>query len=437
MAVDYKSSFDVEKFYKDAENGLECNLDAFRMYLESFSEVIVWGAGNLGTALGKGLIERKCKLSLYWDRNYSEIGYKNGIPVEEPFSGDHNPEKTLVIIGIVNGTLSHTWQKSVLEGHGYKNYLLGMPTYEAIVCPLAISKPFDIRECVGTSICNFNTCHKYMNILGKDRHKTGLSIHVLEIIVSARCTLDCKFCGQQAGETKRKFPEKYKDYPLEEIKKSIDSIMDRVDMVGTFSVIGGEPFIHPNIVEILEHCLSKDNVGIISITSNGIFKLTDDLMKVLKNDRIKINLSNYTSFLNQEMKALFEENVRKLLDQGIACNTGTPIWSTLSDELKPNPDYSDEHLDKRRGICVFGPSVAGQYMYACPQTERMARMEVHDMSEDTIDLREDTDNLTERIRIMLEKTHYNSCRYMCSNGIDTTIIPAGEQWEDSRIDRSE
>lgn len=420
--------FDVVRFYESAELGLPVDVEAFGKYLLSFKQVIIWGAGNLGTALGKAFIKNKFKIDAYWDIRYQDVFECNGVRVIEPFTVEYDPEETLVVIGIVNGTLSHKWQPDELRKHGYPNYLLGMYVYEAIACPLKKGEPYRAGECVNTNICNFNTCKRYMNILKDGKEKTGLSVQVLEIIVSSRCTLDCIHCGQQAGATKRKYPEKYRDYPADVIKHSIDLIMDRLDVVGTFSVIGGEPFIHPQIGEIIRHCLTKDNVGIISITSNGICKLTDELLEQIKDDRVKINFSNYTDALGEREKQLFKENVEKIRRHGFSCNVGTPIWNTVNDNLRDNPDFSDATLDAKKSDCVFGPSVAGNMLFACPQTERNYRMEIRDVSEDVIDLSIDEEHLTEKIRSMLDKKHYMACGYICSNGLPSKQIPPGEQW---------
>lgn len=422
--------FDIKEFYKVAEEGGRVDIDEFREYWEKFTSVIIWGAGNLGTALGKGFLSNKLQFDLYWDKNYTDKVECNGVKVGEPFSGDFDPERTLVIIGIVNGTLSHRWQENELEKNGFHNYLLGMQVYEALFCPQEINKPYNAKYCVDTSICNFNTCKRYMSVLKNGKENTGLSVQVLDINVSARCTLDCKYCGQQAGDTKRKFPEKYIDYPIEDTIRSIDLIVDRMDAVGTFSIIGGEPFIHPQIKHIIVHCLTKNNVGMIAITTNGICKLTDDLLDSIRDDRVKINFSNYTKELSEREKKLFNDNVEKVRNAGIACNISTPIWSINTDELCDNPDFSDEKLDWRRSVCVMGPSIAGNIFYVCPQTERMDRMEVHDVTEDMIDLSGDIEDLTERMRKMLNRSHYTAC-YLCANMKPTGgQIPPGQQYKD-------
>ena len=300
--------FDIEKFYRDAEAGEKVDEAGFLSYLQEFENVIIWGAGNLGTALGKKLLDKGIRISAYWDARYEVMSTCNGIPVIENFSGDYDPEKTMVIIGIVNGTRGHKWQEIELSEKGYSHRLFGMRVYEGIGCEMYIGQPLDVIQCTNSSICNFNTCKKYLRILENDvapQKNDLISVHVLEFIVSHRCTLDCINCGQLVGTIKRNAPENYVDYPLERIKKDIDICMDNIDAVGTFSIIGGEPFIHPDIFEIIEHCLTKKNVAIISITTNGICSMPLEKLRRIKNPRVKINFSNYTATLDEKKKRLF------------------------------------------------------------------------------------------------------------------------------------
>ena len=67
-----------------------------------------------------------------------------------------------------------------------------------------------------------------------------LNKYFFEFIVSHICTLDCVHCGQFVGVIKRRKPENSVDYPLERIKKDIDICMENIDVVGTFSIIGGD-----------------------------------------------------------------------------------------------------------------------------------------------------------------------------------------------------
>lgn len=285
--------FDINEFYQKAEGGYDVDKEGLVQYINEFKYVIIWGAGNLGTALGKILLEAGVKLSAYWDAKYAEKKSCNGVPVLESFS-EEKKEETIVIIGIVNGTLSHKWQVAQLNEHGYHNYIMGMQLYEGIGCNMKNGTDFNIALCTGTSICNFNTCKKYMKLFaGNDDKEDFLSFQLMDLIVSHRCTLDCINCGQRQGFIKRQVPENYCDYSLDQIKKDIDVCMDNIDALGTLSVIGGEPFIHPQITEIIEHCLSKKNIAIISITTNGICNLSSEKLMRICNPRVKVNLKTY------------------------------------------------------------------------------------------------------------------------------------------------
>lgn len=418
--------FDINDFYEKAEKGIRIDETELSSYLNSFQNLIIWGAGNLGTALGAYCIKNRIKIAAYWDARYKELESCNGIKVIQTFTGEFEPEKTLVIIGIVNGTLSHKWQIKELKKNGFSNYLLGMQMYEGAVCKMHIGEKLDVSKCTGTSICNFNTCKKYMSILEEDcKQDDKISIQVLEFIISRRCTLHCKNCGQWENTVREKFPEKYMDYSLERIKKDIDICMDNIDVVGTFSIIGGEPFMHPNLVEIIEHCLSKKNVAIISITTNGIWHANDEMLQKMKNDRVKINFSNYTQTLDASYKTLFNTNVEKIKRLGLNCNVSTPVWNSVSSELVEKPDCSGEYLDLVKQNCVMGPSVANGIFYGCPTIETYSKTEMFPVNE-YIELTT-ADNMKDRIRELVSRTHYKACGFRCGNGTPAKQVIPGEQ----------
>lgn len=424
--------FDIEKFYRDAESGEQVDEKGFIEYLQGYNNVIIWGAGNLGTALGKKLLDKGVKIAAYWDAKYNEIKECNHISVLETFTGGFDESETIVIIGIVNGTLSHRWQRAQLEKHGYYNYLFGMKIYEGIGCNMYVGQSLDVIQCTGSSICNFNTCKKYMKILEKDiaaEKKDIISVQVLEFIVSHRCTLDCIHCGQQVGVIKRKAPQHYRDYDLERIKEDIDICMDNIDVVGTFSIIGGEPFIHPDIIEIVEHCLTKKNVGIIAITTNGICRMDENELKRIKNPRLKINFSNYTGALDDKKKKIFSENVEKVKRLGLNCNVATPVWNSVTDELCEKPDMSEEKLRNRKKQCNMGPSVSNGVFYACPMIELYSKTGRFPVENQYVVL-DNSSDIREKIKDLLQRPYYECCGYRCSNSKYGYEVVPGEQYKE-------
>lgn len=423
--------FDLDQFYSDAEAGNEINEQEVIDYIRGFETVIIWGAGNMGTALGKYLIEQQVSVDGYWDQNYKEIQERNGIKVYSSWGTMpvHRKETTLLICGIVNGTKSHRGQKERCNQNGYANIILGMPLYEGLVCKMRKNDRLDIKQCTGTGICNFNTCKKYLNILSGKTEKKQVEnvIHVLEFVISRKCTLDCIECGQRVGRIKRKFPEKYVVYPYERIIEDIDIIMDSVDCVGTFSIIGGEPFTHPQLADIIEHCLTKDNVAIISITTNGICKMTEAMLKKMKSDRVKINFSNYTQSLQEEQKKLFYKNVELVKTCGLNCNVATPVWGRVIDTVDVNPEISESHYKSVKATCQFGPSVSNGTFFACPVSELYDKLEEIDVSKDKIFLSQEKD-VRGKIHELLSKDYYESCKHRCGNRLTGEEVAPGAQY---------
>lgn len=428
--------FDLEKFYKDAENGERVDEAGFLKYLERWKNIVIWGAGNLGTALGRKLLDKGIRISAYWDARHEELRTCNGIPVLETYSGDFPAEETMVIIGIVNGTRGHKWQERQLNAKGYVHCLYGMRLYEGIGCEMYVGEPLEVENCTNSSICNFNTCKKYLKIL-EDCIAHGkqdvVSIQVLEFIVSHRCTLDCFHCGQQVGTIKREVPENYCDYPLSRIKKDIDICMDNIDAVGTFSIIGGEPFIHADIIEIIEHCLTKKNVAIISVTTNGICNMPREGLQRIKDSRVKINFSDYTASLDEKKKKLFEENVEKVKSVGLNCNVAVPIWSNTTNELRENPNMSPEYLTERKSVCNLGPSVCNGVFYACTSAEMYSKTLKFPVDGQYIVLDESADVRAE-IKEMINRPYYQCCGFICSNSKNSFQVLPGEQYTEETTD---
>lgn len=426
--------FDIEKFYRDAEAGEKVDEAGFLAYLEGYKDIVIWGAGNLGTALGKKLLDKGVRISAYWDARYEELNTCNGIPVLETFSGGFHAEETMVIIGIVNGTLSDKWQKAQLENRGFHNYLYGMQAYEGIGCSMLRGEKLNVQRCTQTNICNFNTCKKYMNLMNQSSGKNEdfIAIQVLDVILTNRCTLDCIYCGQQVGVTKRKFPEKYKDYPLDRIKRDIDLITANVDVIGAVSLVGGEPFLYPHIAEVIEHCLGKSNIAIVSITTNGVCNISQEAIECMKNVRVKLSFSNYTASLGERERQVFEKNLKMVQEAGIPCNNATPIWVACTDDiiLRENPDFSAECLSKRKKTCQVNhkmdSTVAGGFFFPCARMEYYNRNEKVDVLKDTVDLHQE-ENLRERIAALLDQDYYDACGYLCANSVAAPQVIPGEQ----------
>ncbi|NCN51924.1 radical SAM protein [archaeon] len=141
----------------------------------------------------------------------------------------------------------------------------------------------------------------------------------LRIEITGKCNLKCKYCYNsrfnQLDEVKNQLT-------LEEIKKIIKEAFE----IGIKEVylIGGEPFMHPNIFEIMDYIHSFN--GKISISSNGTL-LNERIIEKMKkydiktfaisldgkksHDEVRIN-SNHKQIINAIK--LIRENLTKNVD---------------------------------------------------------------------------------------------------------------------------
>ena len=119
-----------------------------------------------------------------------------------------------------------------------------------------------------------------------------------QLIVTRRCNLSCGYCTE--------FDNHSNPVPLELLKERID-VIHRLRVVNT-SLLGGEPLMHPNIVELVEYCNRRNQV---SITTNG-FLLNEKLIKRL-NEAGLSNLQISIDALETDRTGYIQKSLKKLL----------------------------------------------------------------------------------------------------------------------------
>jgi MoaA/NifB/PqqE/SkfB family radical SAM enzyme len=95
------------------------------------------------------------------------------------------------------------------------------------------------------------------------------------LYVTDRCNLDCAYCTEY--DNSRPHPS------LDDLKKWIRKIRELGTM--RIALVGGEPLMHPNIVEIVRYC--RDLGSATSLTTNG-FLLTRKLVAQLEDAGLQV-----------------------------------------------------------------------------------------------------------------------------------------------------
>lgn len=422
MATDYN----LEAYYQKARSGEVCNDSSIIPYIKSFGRVILWGGSFQGKAIGKSLIKNGVKIDSYWDIRCDELKEVNGIPVVKPYS-TNDKEDTVVIVCIGNRVI-YNGLIVTLERHGYHNYIHGDHLYMGLLCPFNKNTGVNARRCSQTMECRQIYCHRIMSIISEQFHSDDpVYLPSITLVINQVCSLGCKYCTSYMNL----YPKAERiNFSLEQITSDIDKFFGAVDAVGTITVMGGEPFLHPNISDIIKHLCAWKNFGLISIATSGTCPIKDSQLDGLTDPRINISFSNYTESIDGHRQKYFWDNVAKIKAAGLCHTVGlfSPEWiipSTLE-----NKHISDEKARQLKQACTHWDQIKNGKVHPCDFANSVYSLGIADYSDSYVDLNlyDDKDDLKEAIRAYREKDFYEVCRHHYQKpGMNIMVTKAAEQ----------
>jgi uncharacterized radical SAM superfamily Fe-S cluster-containing enzyme len=89
------------------------------------------------------------------------------------------------------------------------------------------------------------------------------------VSITNACNLDCPICFTYNRK------DRLYHMPVEEMRRTVDWIIESSGSVDLINVTGGEPTLHPRLREILE-CCRRPEIGRVTVNSNGL-RLAEDV----------------------------------------------------------------------------------------------------------------------------------------------------------------
>lgn len=166
-------------------------------------------------------------------------------------------------------------------------------------------------------------------------------INRVDISVTNRCTLNCEGCNMLMS-----YYHNPQDRKLDEIKQDLDSFFRWVDTVEDMNLLGGEPLLYPELVEVLNYIQDnyRDKIIDIYMFTNGMCDLSEKLLEISHRMDVIYDVSDYTNGLPQLEPRLikFQEKlsqhkirfVRKKMDFWLDFGFATANHSGDSEEEK-------------------------------------------------------------------------------------------------------
>lgn len=170
------------------------------------------------------------------------------------------------------------------------------------------------------------------------RHEQHLCMPIVEI--TARCDLKCPVCLVNAGRDW--------DMTADEFRGILDSLIRAERQVDILTLSGGEPLLHPRILNFLDEVAARPEIVRTSVSTNGLALLREPgLLPALARRNVVVSLQ-FDGFDDDAYKKLRGRPLRDdklrildlLADLGITTSLTVTLAGGVNDqEAKPILDY--------------------------------------------------------------------------------------------------
>lgn len=267
------------------------------------------------------------------------------------------------------------------------------------------------------------------------RWRNKCVVSKIDTVITSRCSLRCKNCNMFISHAPVQC-----DIALNRLKNNFDIFFESVDYVYEYTLLGGEPFLHKDIADIISYLGGQygEKIGRINLISNGTIVPDGEVIAVLKDFHVTVHISDYTNAVDYTGK--LERLKDKLLYNGIEYYV-IPN-NTWKDVIYPREGYHTDNPRQHMLLCGHSThSVADGKLYWCdPAFAAECFMGFASKDEDYLDMAANKRNHTKyeaSLNIMKyllgdvnARGYMSICEKCAGVGSDNNmIVSAGRQME--------
>ena len=201
---------------------------------------------------------------------------------------------------------------------------------------------------------------KYLSIFAVYA-KEKIYLDATSLFCTTVCSLNCKDCGIFTPYNKNK-----KHFCVEDLKKDVDIYFSCVDRVKTLGISGGEPFLHPDLIELIEYIgkLHGDKIEELHIATNGTIIPSDELCETLKKYKVEVDVTDYRETVPR-LEETFPAVVDKLIKYTVVHTIKHDFYKLLPTKQSMQ-NCSEKELMKKYFYCDHNCKVlADGKFYKC------------------------------------------------------------------------
>ena len=249
-------------------------------------------------------------------------------------------------------------------------------------------------------------------------------IPFMDMDITTFCNFRCKRCAKLIP-----YFDKHRHFSAKEVAESLDLLTRYVDKIYVVSILGGEPFLNPELGDIIKLCFRNKKIQHLELTTNASIVPGDELLRIIKDCDLDIHISNYRFVSNTHKKAR-EKFVKKLEEYAIRYEYQFhDIWLDFGEVEKH--DYSETELHRMFIHCPMNSCAVynDSKLYKCGRTSYLYQHGIETGGDEVIDIKKikSRKEMQELIRKFYSLKYPRACQYCLSH---PAAIPAGEQLED-------
>lgn len=398
-------------------------------------KLAIYPAGTSGQLLQKTLVGTNLKVVTFFDKAFDNLRVVNDIPVKNPSDLKDLGSDYFIIISANLDTQYDFFERTVKELNPQANIINGKNLNRLLKSPKCLtklrdSKEFDLIECEN---CGFERKHcsivsSYLKKVGKHKEIENdfrsIKFDWFGYIVSQTCTLKCEHCCEHVPYLRNQGFNS-----VETIISDVKKIAESSKFLNFVELIGGEPFLHPEIERLISELLEIENIGYIKSFTNGTIIPSDKLCKIMKNPRFMLQVSNYElTAKGKLLKNIFK--TKQKLDDAKVSYLFTHNFEWLDFTSFKEHEASEKYLKKAFDNCFLKNChrVYQGKLYRCPHHYAgVQRGQLKEYSTECIDIHSlGTIDLGKALEDFENLELLDACKH-CDLAFNAKPVPAGKQ----------
>lgn len=397
-------------------SSLVLNLAGRVKSLPCTGNVILFGYGNIGSILADIVLTNSPNNLIIVDNDSRKWGLTHrGIPISS--IGDVSKDIISNSVFLISVT---DIQDVILQLRAYTSELrwISVPDYlNSLSSRTDIDfQQYSLKQNTDARFLEYvwHSCIRYQDVL---LNSDKPPLRSLELIVTERCTLKCKDCSNLM-----QYYSKPSNIVHVDIIAELESVLGCVSWINEVRVLGGEPFLNKDILQIYRFLNSTDKVRNVVTYTNGTLIPSPDVIEALSHSKNLVLVTDYGQLSRQK------ENLSQALNDAAVKFRVEPAsgWTDCGTVVELRRSIDDLKQTFSECCAKNLVTLSNGSLYRCPFAAHLERLEFKDFPQDRLSLTDLSASNSDQLLhdFLFEKEYISACSYCKGRRLsDPKIVP--------------